>query len=197
MTNGVGANSGCKVEVVEGCWLGYGEYGGKAGLSQLVLFEGVGLKNHRDILAAKCFMLFFLLFTYIHLYHSIPYKYHPISIFLTASPGFFLLTSNLSAFKASSGPGTGGAVPKTWRGRGEVQMVQVQVKWTWVQEGVSKNRGTPKSSISIWFSIINHPFWSILRYPYFRKHLGTAKTSQLKTSKTSAVPTGLLFCLLW
>jgi len=113
MTNGVGANSGCKVEVVEGCWLGYGEYGGKAGLSQLVLFEGVGLKNHRDILAAKCFMLFFLLFTYIHLYHSIPYKYHPISIFLTASPGFFLLTSNLSAFKASSGPGTGGAVPKT------------------------------------------------------------------------------------
>ena len=25
--------------------------------------------------------------------------------------------------------------------------------------GVSKNRGTPKSSILIWFSIINHPFW--------------------------------------
>ncbi len=25
--------------------------------------------------------------------------------------------------------------------------------------GVSKNRGTPKSSISIGFSIINHPFW--------------------------------------
>ena len=25
--------------------------------------------------------------------------------------------------------------------------------------GVSKNRGTPKSSIFIGFSIINHPFW--------------------------------------
>ena len=28
--------------------------------------------------------------------------------------------------------------------------------------GVSKNRGTPKSSILIWFSIINHPFWGTL-----------------------------------
>ena len=28
-----------------------------------------------------------------------------------------------------------------------------------VDMGVSKNRGTPKSSISIGFSIINHPFW--------------------------------------
>ena len=28
-----------------------------------------------------------------------------------------------------------------------------------VQMGVSKNRGTPKSSILIGFSIINHPFW--------------------------------------
>ena len=34
--------------------------------------------------------------------------------------------------------------------------------------GVSKNNGTPKSSILIGFSIINHPFWGI--YPYFRKH---------------------------
>ena len=34
--------------------------------------------------------------------------------------------------------------------------------------GVSKNNGTPKSSISIVFSIINHPFWGI--YPYFWKH---------------------------
>ena len=25
--------------------------------------------------------------------------------------------------------------------------------------GVSKNKGTPKSSISIWFSNTNHPFW--------------------------------------
>ena len=28
-----------------------------------------------------------------------------------------------------------------------------------IQVGVSKNRGTPKSSILIGFSIINHPFW--------------------------------------
>ena len=27
------------------------------------------------------------------------------------------------------------------------------------QMGVSKNSGTPKSSILIWFSIIYHPFW--------------------------------------
>ena len=30
--------------------------------------------------------------------------------------------------------------------------------------GVSKNSGTPKSSISIGFSIINHPFWGT---PFF------------------------------
>ena len=32
---------------------------------------------------------------------------------------------------------------------------------------VSENRGTPKSSILIGISIINHPFWG---YPYFWKH---------------------------
>ena len=30
---------------------------------------------------------------------------------------------------------------------------------SWVYLGVSKNRGTPKSSLLIRFSIINHPFW--------------------------------------
>ena len=34
--------------------------------------------------------------------------------------------------------------------------------------GVSKNNGTPKSSILIGFSIINHLFWGM--YPYFWKH---------------------------
>ncbi len=33
--------------------------------------------------------------------------------------------------------------------------------------GVSKNRGTPKSSILIGFSIINHPFWDTMGYPIF------------------------------
>ena len=32
---------------------------------------------------------------------------------------------------------------------------------------VSENSGTPKSSISIGFSIINHPIWGT---PYFWKH---------------------------
>ena len=34
--------------------------------------------------------------------------------------------------------------------------------------GVSKNNGTPKSSILKGFSIINHPFWG--KNPYFWKH---------------------------
>ena len=34
--------------------------------------------------------------------------------------------------------------------------------------GVSENNGTPKSSILIGFSIINHPFWGFS--PYFWKH---------------------------
>ena len=36
-----------------------------------------------------------------------------------------------------------------------------------LQMGVSKNRGTPKSSILIGFSLTNHPFWG---YPYSWKH---------------------------
>ena len=36
----------------------------------------------------------------------------------------------------------------------------------WIEfVGVSKNRGTPTSSISVGFSIINHPFWGFS--PYF------------------------------
>ena len=37
--------------------------------------------------------------------------------------------------------------------------------------GVSENRGTPKSSILIGFSIINHPFWgtTILGNPHLKK----------------------------
>ena len=37
--------------------------------------------------------------------------------------------------------------------------------YLWFPMGVSKNRGGPKSSISIAFSIINHPFWG--KSPYF------------------------------
>ncbi len=35
----------------------------------------------------------------------------------------------------------------------------IRAGWDGTNMGVSKNRGTPKSSISIGFSIINHPFW--------------------------------------
>ena len=38
---------------------------------------------------------------------------------------------------------------------------------------VSENSGTPKSSISRWFSIINHPFWDTTI-------LGTPQTSDFK-----------------
>ena len=43
--------------------------------------------------------------------------------------------------------------------------------------GVSKNNGTPKSSISIGFSIINHPFWRFS--PYFWKHPHVARIKDL------------------
>ena len=46
--------------------------------------------------------------------------------------------------------------------------------------GVSKNRGTPKSSILIGFSIINHPFWGI---PIF----GNTHILILKTFKNSNI----------
>ena len=45
--------------------------------------------------------------------------------------------------------------------------------------GVSKNRGTPKSSILIGFSIINHPFWDTTIFgnthiaKAFQRRLGT------------------------
>ena len=49
--------------------------------------------------------------------------------------------------------------------------------------GVSKNRGTPKSSIPIGFSLINHPFWGI---PIF----GNIRMQRQQKEKA------LLFCIL-
>ena len=37
--------------------------------------------------------------------------------------------------------------------------ISIDPKMIRLYMGVSKNRGTPKSSILIGFSIINHPFW--------------------------------------
>ena len=48
-------------------------------------------------------------------------------------------------------------------------VVNSTLQWTkdrHVHVDVSKNSGTPKSSILIGFSIVNHPFWG---YPYFWK----------------------------
>ena len=39
--------------------------------------------------------------------------------------------------------------------------MKIEKNETIIQMGVSENRGTPKSSILIGFSIINHPFWGI------------------------------------
>jgi len=50
---------------------------------------------------------------------------------------------------------------------GRTVYLPTHLPYKWDQMGVSKNRDTPKSSILIGFSIINHPFFG---YPYFWKH---------------------------
>ena len=48
---------------------------------------------------------------------------------------------------------------------------------------VSENSGTPKSSILIGFSIINHPFWGT---PYFWKHPYTLYNGDFSGYKESS-----------
>ncbi len=43
--------------------------------------------------------------------------------------------------------------------------------------GVSKNNGTPKSSILIGFSLINHPFWWFSPYFWVDTHMCMASLS--------------------
>ena len=50
-------------------------------------------------------------------------------------------------------------------GRDQASNVCSPADRKWLYMGVSKNNGTPKSSILIGFSIINHPFWGFS--PYF------------------------------
>ena len=45
---------------------------------------------------------------------------------------------------------------------------ELKLRWLVNHMDVSKNRGTPKSSILIGVSLINHPFWGFS--PYFWKH---------------------------
>ena len=49
------------------------------------------------------------------------------------------------------------AMPK--EGPGLPRLTKTPLSLLTMNVGVSKNRGTPKSSISIGISIINHPFW--------------------------------------
>ena len=59
--------------------------------------------------------------------------------------------------------------------------------------GVSKNRGTPKSSILIGFSIINHPFWGT---PIFgNTHLSVESTCRIQVNRfrIARQRAGLLF----
>ena len=52
---------------------------------------------------------------------------------------------------------------------------------------VSENSGTPKSSILIGFSIINHPFWG--KHPYFWKHpYGCCFKGPSKAEKSTTPP---------
>ena len=73
--------------------------------------------------------------------------------------------------------------------------------------GVSKNRGTPKSSILIGFSIINHPFWGttifgkliyshtgcilkrhLLQHPILLKNAGDLPSWATEPPETTQVP---------
>ena len=64
-------------------------------------------------------------------------------------------------------------IPMTWQRliRPAAGMPNVgREKWRWQHMDVSENRGTPKSSVLIGFSIINHPFWGtpILETPIWQ-----------------------------
>ena len=57
--------------------------------------------------------------------------------------------------------------------------------------GVSENWGTPKSSILIWFSIINHPFWGtpILETPIYTRKFNSSPLKVIDGSyKTIRIP---------
>ena len=63
-----------------------------------------------------------------------------------------------------------------------------------LQMGVSKNSVTPKSSILIGFSILNHPFWG---YPYFWKHPDSYSTEKGWKSHDITLKDALFTLELW
>ncbi len=58
-----------------------------------------------------------------------------------------------------------------------------------VYMGVSKNRGTPKSSILIGFSIINHPFWDTSFFG--NTHIYIMKMTSSSVSSSSVLHSGV------
>ena len=60
-----------------------------------------------------------------------------------------------------------------------------------IDVSVSKNSGTPKSSVLIRFSIIYHPFWG---YPYFWKY--PCKHFLLPLAKKNTGPVGVFHPVL-
>ena len=79
-------------------------------------------------------------------------------------------TSRCAIYSPPPGGGTW-AIYLFWRR--SICMNKKQHRPAMVYLGVSKNRGTPKSSILIGFSIINHPFWGTPIYGniFWLKHL--------------------------
>ena len=68
-----------------------------------------------------------------------------------------------------------------WMNPGVSQVVTSSAYCCHFHVGVSKNRGTPKSSILIGFSIINHPFWGT---PIFgNTHVPTILYSQKSSTQ--------------
>ena len=58
--------------------------------------------------------------------------------------------------------------------------------------GVSKYRGTPKSSILIGFSIINHPFWGFSSIFGGNTHVNEPTISSVEGNSSNSTKTGKL-----
>ena len=55
---------------------------------------------------------------------------------------------------------------------------------------MAKNKGTPKSSILIGFSIINHPFWGTIIFG--NTHIGDYTTKKPEMMKAQGIPAEVL-----
>ena len=81
-------------------------------------------------------------------------------------------------------------------------LVQGHNKETYIDMDVSDNSGTPKSSILMGFSIINHPFWGVSPYFWGNTHISITNKYKLLThfvrlpvGYNNLAPTGLLVLL--